>query len=219
MTATKAQAEKMMALFAGRMDAHGTHGEPQRKGLKWEIKTTARTLREPVTVEIWQKHLEGKRPLGVVAIDENATCHWGSIDFDEYDDIDVVALIRAAERWPLVPCRSKSGGLHFFLFTSEPVPAGDMLATLTAIATGGLRPDLTLLLDLDVVRGLARRRDEGEEMNRLDLETLEFHRRVRDGYLALAAAEPARWVCIDADRPGDEVQVDVRRAVLKRLEV
>ena len=73
---------------------------------------------------------------------------------------------------------------------------GDMLATLTAIATGGLRPDLTLLLDLDVVRGLARRRDEGEEMNRLDLETLEFHRRVRDGYLALAAAEPARWVCI-----------------------
>ena len=95
----------------------------------------------------------------------------------------------------------------------------DMLATLTAIATGGLRPDLTLLLDLDVVRGLARRRDEGEEMNRLDLETLEFHRRVRDGYLALAAAEPARWVCIDADRPGDEVQVDVRRAVLKRLEV
>ena len=96
---------------------------------------------------------------------------------------------------------------------------GDMLATLTAIATGGLRPDLTLLLDLDVVRGLARRRDEGEEMNRLDLETLEFHRRVRDGYLALAAAEPARWVCIDADRPGDEVQVDVRRAALKRLEV
>ena len=95
----------------------------------------------------------------------------------------------------------------------------DMLATLTAIATGSLRPDLTLLLDLDVVRGLARRRDEGEEMNRLDLETLEFHRRVRDGYLALAAAEPARWVCIDADRPGDEVQVDVRRAVLKRLEV
>ena len=96
---------------------------------------------------------------------------------------------------------------------------GDMLATLTAIATGGLRPDLTLLLDLDVAHGLTRRRDEGEEMNRLDLETLEFHRRVREGYLALAAAEPARWVCIDADRPGDEVQVDVRRAALKRLEV
>ncbi|MBX7252064.1 MAG: dTMP kinase [Candidatus Promineofilum sp.] len=92
------------------------------------------------------------------------------------------------------------------------------LAALTAIATGGLRPDLTLLLDLDVERGLARRRDMGEEMNRLDLETVEFHRRVREGYLALAAAEPARWLRIDADRPGDEVQSDLRRAVLARLE-
>ena len=92
------------------------------------------------------------------------------------------------------------------------------LAALTAIATGGLRPDLTLLFDLDVERGLARRRDEGEEMNRLDLETVEFHRRVREGYQALAAAEPERWVCIDADRPADEVQADARRVVLGRLE-
>ena len=92
-----------------------------------------------------------------------------------------------------------------------------MLATLTAIATGGLRPDLTLLLDLDVARGLARRRDEGEEMNRLDLEALEFHRRVRQGYLALAAAEPDRWCIIDADRPPAAVQADIRRVVLGRL--
>ena len=93
----------------------------------------------------------------------------------------------------------------------------DALAALTAIATGGLRPDLTLLLDLDVARGLARRRDEGEEMNRLDLETIEFHRRVRAGYLALAAAEPARWRLIDADRPPAAIQDDLRRLVLERL--
>ena len=92
-----------------------------------------------------------------------------------------------------------------------------MLATLTAIATGGLRPDLTLLLDLDVARGLGRRRDEGEEMNRLDLETIEFHERVRRGYLALAAAELGRWVYIDADRSVDTVQSDVRRVVVQRL--
>jgi dTMP kinase len=92
-----------------------------------------------------------------------------------------------------------------------------MLADLTVIATGGLSPDLTLLLDLDARCGLARRRDEGQEMNRLDLETLEFHDRVRNGYHALAAAEPSRWVTIDADRPIDAVQADVRRVVGERL--
>ncbi len=94
-----------------------------------------------------------------------------------------------------------------------------MLATLTAIATGGLVPDLTLLLDLDVERGLSRRRDEGEEMNRLDLEALDFHRRVRAGYLTLAAAEPARWVRIDAGRSPKEVEADVQRVVEGRLPV
>jgi dTMP kinase len=93
----------------------------------------------------------------------------------------------------------------------------DALAALTAVATGGLRPDLTLLLDLDVERGLARRRDEGEEMNRLDLETIEFHCRVRAGYLTLAAAEPTRWHIIDADRSPAAVQDDLRRFVLARL--
>lgn len=92
-----------------------------------------------------------------------------------------------------------------------------MLAALTGIATGGLMPDLTLLLDLDEGRGLSRRRDEGEEMNRLDLEAIEFHSRVRAGYLALAAAEPGRWARIDGDAPVAEVQAAIRRAVDARL--
>lgn len=93
----------------------------------------------------------------------------------------------------------------------------DELSTLTDIATGGLQPDLTLLLDLDVGVGLARRRDQGDEMNRLDLETLEFHRRVREGYHQLAAAEPERWVIVDAGRPVDEVQATLRAVVGQRL--
>ena len=92
-----------------------------------------------------------------------------------------------------------------------------MLDALTAIATGGLMPDLTLLLDLDVSRGLSRRRDEGEEMNRLDLEAIEFHSRVRAGYLALAAAEPARWALIDADAPVADVQSAIRQVVAARF--
>jgi len=73
------------------------------------------------------------------------------------------------------------------------------------------------LLDLDVARGLSRRRDEGEEMNRLDLEAIEFHSRVRAGYLALAAAEPARWARIDAGASVAEVQAAIRQIVEKRL--
>lgn len=94
-----------------------------------------------------------------------------------------------------------------------------MLATLTEIATGGLNPDLTLFLDLDVSAGLLRRRVRGEEMNRLDLEAVAFHERVREGYRLLALAEPDRWVRIQADRSVDMVAADIREAVLARLPI
>lgn len=93
----------------------------------------------------------------------------------------------------------------------------DALQALTAFATGNLKPNLTLLMDLDVAVGLARRRDGGEEMNRLDLETIEFHNRVRTGYRTLAAAEPWRWVTIDADQAWEAVQAELRRVVVSRL--
>ncbi len=93
----------------------------------------------------------------------------------------------------------------------------DDLHTITTIATGGLTPDLTLLLDIDVERGLARRTGGGLEMNRLDLEAITFHQRVRDGYHQLAAQEPQRWVVIDADRGIDAVQGELRQVVGARL--
>ncbi len=91
------------------------------------------------------------------------------------------------------------------------------LKLITRFATGGLKPDLTLLLDIDVERGLARRKDGGEEMNRLDLEMVSFHQRVRQGYHKLAAADPSRWIIIDADRPVEIVQADLRKVVLDQL--
>jgi dTMP kinase len=65
-----------------------------------------------------------------------------------------------------------------------------------AMAIQGLMPDLTLLLDVHVDNGLERKR--GTKPDRFEKESLDFHRRVRDGYLALAAAEPSRYVVIDA---------------------
>jgi dTMP kinase len=89
-------------------------------------------------------------------------------------------------------------------------------------ATGGLIPDLTLLLDVEAEIGLQRsskRHTDGGEWNRLDAYKLDFHRRVRQGYLDLARQEPSRWVRIDASQPWEKVQQDLRAVVLPRLKV
>jgi dTMP kinase len=91
------------------------------------------------------------------------------------------------------------------------------LTGITEFATGGLRPDLTFLLDIDVEAGLARRVAGEDEMNRLDLETIAFHRRVRDGYHQMAAVDPDRWVFIDAARAPAEVQNSLRATVMQQL--
>ena len=63
-------------------------------------------------------------------------------------------------------------------------------------ATGGLRPNLTVLLDISVEDGLARK--SGEKLDRFEKEDLDFHRKVREGYLKLTGEEPDRWLVIDA---------------------
>src|SRR5512135_2634817 len=93
----------------------------------------------------------------------------------------------------------------------------DQVRALVAYATGGLMPDLTILLDIDVEAGLKRKTQNGSEWNRLDAYTLEFHQRVRQGYLAMVKAEPKRWVLIDASPAWDAVQKELRAAILKRL--
>jgi dTMP kinase len=91
------------------------------------------------------------------------------------------------------------------------------LRAITDFATGGLRPDLTFLIDLSAEDGLRRRR-RGGQWNRLDAYDLGFHQRVRQGYFDLAAAEPGRWVTVDATRPVETVQSEIRRVVEERLE-
>jgi len=92
-----------------------------------------------------------------------------------------------------------------------------ILRQILSFATGGLIPDLTLLFDVDVETGLSRRQSGGGEWNRLDDYAVAFHRRVRNGYLELAAAEPARWLRIDAAQTPSRVQEDLQKAILTRL--
>jgi dTMP kinase len=93
----------------------------------------------------------------------------------------------------------------------------ETLLAVTDFATGGLVPDLTFLLDIDVEAGLSRRIDGEEEMNRLDLQEIAFHQRVREGYHQLAAADPDRWVVVDAGGRPREIQDQLRRITLDRL--
>jgi dTMP kinase len=92
----------------------------------------------------------------------------------------------------------------------------DALRATTVFATSGLEPDITFLLDLSVEEGLRRREQDGN-WNRLDAYDLEFHHRVRNGYLEMARTDPERWVTIDADQPFDIVQAEIRRIVEARL--
>ncbi len=93
----------------------------------------------------------------------------------------------------------------------------EQVRALIHYATGGLMPDLTFLLDVDVEIGLRRKQQNGAEWNRMDAYALEFHQRVRRGYLELAAAEPGRWVVVDASQAWEEVQAQLRRAIDARL--
>lgn len=89
---------------------------------------------------------------------------------------------------------------------------------LVKYATGGLTPDLTVLLDVDIEEGL-RRKKKDNEWNRLDAYTVEFHQRVRAGYLEMVRQEPSRWVVVDAGKQWESVQEELRGVIDGRLKV
>lgn len=88
------------------------------------------------------------------------------------------------------------------------------VADLSSWATGGLHPDLTVVLDVAPEVGLAR----FDGADRLEAESLDFHRRVRQGFLDRVAAEPHRYAVVDADQDVEIIEAEVRTCVLNRLE-
>lgn len=98
--------------------------------------------------------------------------------------------------------------------------APDRLAALEAVAVGPTMPDLTFILDLAPETGLARaarRRAPGEAVDRFEGETLAFHRRLRQGFLDIAAAEPERCVVLDAGLPAEALAEAAWDALASRL--
>lgn len=119
-------AEQLYHRFAGLDRAHG-HFRPSGIERERDGKQEGFTATEhfPVTVELWQGHLDGVYGVGMVPIRDDATCSWGAIDvdMDKKPDLKAVAAQVQQLELPLIPCRSKSGGVHLYLFMQEPAPA------------------------------------------------------------------------------------------------
>ena len=127
--------EKFKNIFEGLKIAYGQYqkGEHTENGKQ---KGKAFIVRKNVTDDLWENHLKGIGPaLGIIPINENNSCKWGCIDIDEYD-FDHKALVDdiRSKNFPLVVCRSKSGGAHVFLFTKDFIPASQMQGTLKKMA-------------------------------------------------------------------------------------
>ena len=90
---------------------------------------------------------------------------------------------------------------------------GDQVRDLSLWATEGALPDLTLLLDLDPATARVRLDSADKPFDRLEAEKLDFHARVRDAYLALADAEPERFLVLDAAASADQIAADIRARV------
>ena len=92
----------------------------------------------------------------------------------------------------------------------------DLVRSLGEVATGGLQPDLKVLLDVSVETGLGRVRERGAE-DRLESEVRSFHERVRQGYRELVARETSRWLVVDGAGSEDDVESRLSAAIEARM--
>tara|TARA_R100001082_G_scaffold30273_1_gene15206 strand:+ start:3582 stop:4070 length:489 start_codon:yes stop_codon:yes gene_type:complete len=127
--------QSFSAIFDGLEEAFGTYriDKTQANG---KMSGRAALVREPRTKDHWLGHLSGKGDsLGIIPINADNKCKWGCIDIDQYP-LDHKSLVEKIRRMklPLVVCRSKSGGAHCFLFTTDWVEAKDMQQTLQHIS-------------------------------------------------------------------------------------
>jgi len=115
--------KRFARIFRGLEKAYGTF-DITDKAANGKAKGKARIVKEPRTITTFAAHLRGEQSVGIVPINEKNNCWWGAIDVDMYplDHTKLVKRIKSLN-FPLVVCRSKSGGGHIYLFLKEEVPA------------------------------------------------------------------------------------------------
>lgn len=131
--------EDFADLFNGLQRAYGTYNLRRSKRIVREgMKITGKpaTVHKKLNTQLWKDHLEGRNGLGIIPIRDDSTCYFGAIDIDVYSGLDIKKIFSIIEKndIPLIPCRTKSGGLHLYCFTNEPVPAPLMKEKLSVFA-------------------------------------------------------------------------------------
>jgi len=133
-----ALAEQFHLLFEGHPENYGLSELTGSVGARdGKIETENHCTHKPLTARIWEKHLNGERSIYVFPLRPDHTVRWAALDVDIYTDEDVLKDIYkkvSQYKLPLIPCRSKSGGLHLYWFFSEPVLAATAIDRIRLIA-------------------------------------------------------------------------------------
>jgi putative DNA primase/helicase len=159
-------AEDFHRIFAGLRRSYGKYVVPRNAtpDENGKLKGIAVTVKEPLTVGLWEQHLAGTIGLGVVPIRDDDSCVFGAIDIDEYpSDHKWIAVAVERAELPLIVCRTKSGGAHCYAFTSGPVPAKLMRSKLSEWASAlGCKPGVEIFPKQE---RLASENDSGSWIN------------------------------------------------------
>lgn len=121
---------RFAALYAGNTRSSGRYDAKRDRGWTEDL---------PVTTDDWTRHLNGLTGCGVVPIQDDNSCVWAAIDIDNHDsdeDLDIGAVDRriVEQKLPLIACRSKSGGIHVYLFLEKPQPSARIRVMMNGFA-------------------------------------------------------------------------------------
>ena len=135
--------EQLLKIFEGNSELYLTTSPTGGVDERGKVEVECLTVHEPITLKLWKDHLDGKQRIGIKP-EKDDLCKWGCIDIDpqsykDYSQKKVIDILRD-NQLPLIPVRSKSGGLHLFLFLNDWSPVKDVLNC--SFVIGSAKPDL-----------------------------------------------------------------------------
>ena len=128
-------AGRMAALFKGFSGGYGTYDAWFLGKAEGKQKVHQFMVKEPPTIDLFEAHLSGQKPIGIYLLDDNEQVSFGAIDIDEYP-LDLGALANRLDELslPLIVCNSKSGGAHVYVFFESPQDPAETIDVLKTIA-------------------------------------------------------------------------------------